>query len=55
MGEAINREKLKKMKEVFKDIKESHYFEISSEKYEEKSNIFIKINPENKEYSSISE
>lgn len=43
------------MKEVFNSLKESHMFEISSEKYEDKSNIFIKIVPENKEFSSIVE
>lgn len=54
-GEEIEKERLKKMREVFGSLRESHMFEISSEKYEDKSNIFIKIVPENKEFTSIVE
>lgn len=42
MSEELEREKSKKMKEVFASLKESHLFEISSEKYQEKVNIYFK-------------
>ena len=42
MSEQLQKEKCKKMKEVFASLKESHLFEISSEKFEEKINIYFK-------------
>jgi len=47
IGEELEREKNRKMKEVFSTLKESHLFEISSEKFEEKINIYFKTNKEN--------
>lgn len=55
MGDEVEQARHKKMREVFNSLRESHMFEISSEKYEEKRNIFIKLAPENKEYASIAE
>jgi hypothetical protein len=42
MGEELEKEKYKKMREVFCTLKESHLFEISSEKFEEKINVYFK-------------
>ena len=42
IGEELEKEKHKKMKEVFGTLKESHLFEISSEKFEEKIHIYFK-------------
>lgn len=43
------------MREVFQGVKESHLFEISSEKFEEKANIYIKVAGEVKEFAAIGE
>lgn len=55
MGEEIEKEKYKKMKENYNTLKESHLFEISSEKFEEKANIYFKTNFESKEFATITE
>lgn len=40
---------------MFQGVKESHLFEISSEKFEEKANIYIKVAGEVKEFVAIGE
>jgi len=44
-SEGAVKQRQKRMREVFNSLKESHLFEISSEKFEEKANVFVKMAP----------